>query len=161
VVSVPGHGTEFTLCFPVGEAVPAAAPPVPLGPMPTLRVLVVDDEEPVLSVLTDLLRSMGQAVRCELGGAAGLAALAEQKFDAVFSDLGMPEVNGWDLALAVKSRHPGTAVVLVSGWGFQLDGGAAHAHGVDLVMPKPFSISEVERVLRQLGEARGRNRAAA
>jgi signal transduction histidine kinase/CheY-like chemotaxis protein len=152
VESEPGRGTHFTLSFPVGEVEPPQHSHEALGPLPNLRVLVVDDEEPVLSVLSDLLRAMGQDVRAALGGPAGLAACADQEFDVVFSDLGMPEVNGWDLALAVKSHWPGTSIVLVTGWGFQLEGGTAQAHGVDVIMPKPFSIEDVDRVLRRLGD---------
>jgi CheY-like chemotaxis protein len=113
---------------------------------------VVDDEEPVLAVMADLLNALGQDVMTAHGGAAGLEAFERERFDVVFTDLGMPEVNGWDLALGVKSRRPITPVVLVTGWGFQLEGGAAQAHGVDFVLPKPFSLEEVERVLRQVGE---------
>jgi len=145
-----GEGTEFVLGFPFGEGVLQSGTPAPGGPLPAFRVLVVDDEEPVLSVLADLLRALGQEVVAALGGAAGLTAFREQPFDVVFSDLGMPEVNGWDLALAVKSERPTTAVVLATGWGYQLEGNIAQAHGVDLVMPKPFSMDDVERVLRQL-----------
>jgi CheY-like chemotaxis protein len=95
---------------------------------------------------------MGQDVVPVLGGPAGLERFLGGEFDAVFSDLGMPEVNGWDLALSVKSRRPDVAVVLVTGWGFQLETGAATAHGVDHILAKPFSIEDVERVLRTLGE---------
>jgi CheY-like chemotaxis protein len=153
VNSRPGLGTEFVLGFPPGEGVLQMPAPAPDGPLPLFRVLVVDDEEPVLSVLADLLRALGQDVVQALGGAAGLAAFREREFDVVFSDLGMPEVNGWDLALAIKSERPATAVVLATGWGYQLEGTTAQAHGVDLVMPKPFSLEDVERVLRQLRES--------
>ncbi len=152
VDSEPNFGTQFMLAFPAGAVVPREVPPTLIGPLPRLRMLAVDDEEPVLSVLTDLLRAMGQDVVPVLGGAAGLETFQNDRFDAVFSDLGMPEVNGWDLALSVKSQRPEVAVVLVTGWGFQLESGAAIAHGVDHVMAKPFSIEDVERVLRQLGE---------
>ena len=152
VESEEGRGTTFSLMFPVGEEPPAGLAAPPPGPMPRLRVLVVDDEEPVLSVLADLLRALGQDVHAALGGPAGLARCDGQEFDVVFSDLGMPDVNGWDLALAVKSRWPSTAVVLVTGWGHQLEGGTAQAHGVDVVMPKPFSMDDCERVLRQIGD---------
>jgi CheY-like chemotaxis protein len=101
----------------------------------------------------DLLRVLGQDVRTAQGGAAGLEALDREAFDVVFTDLGMPEVNGWDLALSVKALRPSTPVVLVTGWGFQLEGGAALAHGVDFVLPKPFSLEDVDRVLRQVGES--------
>jgi signal transduction histidine kinase/CheY-like chemotaxis protein len=152
VESEPDLGTEFLLRFPAGAVERAAAEAPVLGPLPRLRVLAVDDEEPVLSVLADLLRAMGQDVVAVLGGPAGIEQFQQCEFDAVFSDLGMPEVNGWDLALSVKSRRPEVAVVLVTGWGFQLESGAASAHGVDHILAKPFSIEDVERVLRTLGE---------
>jgi len=146
------RGTTFTLRFPRGTGVVQTAPPAPGGPLGRLRVLVVDDEEPVVTVMADLLRALGQDVTVAHGGAAGLEAFDREQFDVVFTDLGMPEVNGWDLAAGVKARRPATPVVLVTGWGFQLEGGAAQAHGVDFVVPKPFSLEEVERVLRRAAE---------
>jgi signal transduction histidine kinase/ActR/RegA family two-component response regulator/PAS domain-containing protein len=152
VESEPDLGTQFTLTFPSGCVIAKSVVPTTNGPLPRLRLLAVDDEEAVLSVLTDLLRAMGQEVVPVLGGPAGLAAFQSGRFDAVFSDLGMPEVNGWDLALSVKSQRPEVAVVLVTGWGFQLESGAASAHGVDLILSKPFSMEDIENVMRQLGE---------
>jgi len=152
VDSEPDVGTIFTMRFPAGELPSTPALDATPGPLPRLRALVVDDEEPVLSVMGDLLRLLGQDVRTAQGGAAGLEALDREAFDVVFTDLGMPEVNGWDLALSVKAIRPSTPVVLVTGWGFQLEGGAAQAHGVDFVLPKPFSLEDVDRVLRQVGE---------
>jgi signal transduction histidine kinase/ActR/RegA family two-component response regulator len=152
VDSEPDVGTIFTLRFPAGQLESSAELITAQGPLPRLRVLVVDDEEPVLAVMGDLLQALGQVVRTAQGGAAGLEALDREAFDVVFTDLGMPEVNGWDLALSVKALRPSTPVVLVTGWGFQLEGGAAQAHGVDFVLPKPFSLEDVDRVLRQVGE---------
>jgi CheY-like chemotaxis protein/anti-sigma regulatory factor (Ser/Thr protein kinase) len=153
VDSEPDVGTIFTLRFPASQLESSAELITAQGPLPRLRVLVVDDEEPVLAVMGDLLKALGQDVRTAQGGAAGLEALDREAFDVVFTDLGMPEVNGWDLALSVKALRPSTPVVLVTGWGFQLEGGAAQAHGVDFVLPKPFSLEDVDRVLRQVGES--------
>ena len=161
VESAPGAGTTFTLVFPAGAGAERKSAPAGEGPLPRLSVLVVDDEQPVLQVLADLLGAMGQEVRTALGGAAGLEAFRREPCDAVFTDLGMPDLNGWDLARAVRTLHPDVAVVLVTGWGFQLEEGVAHARGVDLIMPKPFSIEEVERALRQVGAGRERLRPAA
>jgi DNA-binding response OmpR family regulator len=72
----------------------------------------------------------------------------------------MPEVNGWDVAATVKARRPGCAVVLVSGWGFQLEEDHAASRGVDRVLGKPFSFGDVEGVLRALFEPGGQRRAA-
>jgi signal transduction histidine kinase/CheY-like chemotaxis protein/PAS domain-containing protein len=160
VDSTPGEGTEFTLSFPVGEVTPTGAAHDPLAPLPRQRVLVVDDEAPVLEVLGDMLVAMGMDVVRAHGGAAGVDAVRAQDFDVVFTDLGMPEVNGWDLALEVKSRRPDTAVVLATGWGFQLEEDAATSRGVDLVMAKPFSWEDVENAVRQLARPGGSARAA-
>ncbi len=121
-------------------------------PLPRLRVLAVDDEEPVLQVLGDLLRLLGQEVEVALGGAAGVERFAPGRFDVVFTDLGMPGVNGWDLALAVKAVAPEVPIVIVTGWGAQLESQALHMRGADFVIPKPFSLEDVRDVLQQLAE---------
>jgi signal transduction histidine kinase/ActR/RegA family two-component response regulator/PAS domain-containing protein len=160
VDSEPALGTVFTLTFPVGAV---AAEPVagePSGPVGRRRVLVVDDEESVLAVLSELLGAMGHEVTSALGGPAGLEALQAGSFEVVFSDLGMPEVNGWDLATTAKRLHPSCAVILVTGWGFQLEEETAAARGVDLVLAKPFSWEDVEGALRQVSEGGNRHRAA-
>ena len=72
----------------------------------------------------------------------------------------MPDVNGWDLASVVKARRAECAVVLVSGWGYQLEEDDATSRGVDRVMGKPFSFGDVESALRALFESGGRRRAA-
>ena len=155
-------GTEFVLRFAFGEA--PAAPPVPsptVGPVPTHRILVVDDEETVLGVIGELMRSLGQDVTVAIGGREGLEQFDRVQPHIVFTDLGMPEVNGWDLAVAAKARRPETRMVLVTGWGSQIDPVAARERGVDYILPKPFSLDEVERVLREAVEAITPPRAAA
>ena len=151
VDSEPGFGTVFTLEFPAGLA--ESGPPADdaSAPLPEMHALVVDDEEAVLEVLGDMLGLMGMRVTRAHGGPAGVAALERESFDVVFTDLGMPEVNGWDLALTAKSRRPDTMVVLVTGWGFQLEEDAAASRGVDLVMAKPFSWEDVHAAVRQYG----------
>ncbi|MCE9627578.1 MAG: hybrid sensor histidine kinase/response regulator, partial [Candidatus Eisenbacteria bacterium] len=160
VQSAPSEGTVFTLTFPVG-AVMVELGPHAEGPPPTqLQCMVVDDEETVLSVLAEMLRGMGHHVTPVLGGVAAIELLRSEQFDVVFTDLGMPDVNGWDLAAAVKQRRSETAVVLVSGWGFQLEEEAAATRGVDRVMAKPFSFGDVEETLRALFTPEGARRAA-
>jgi CheY-like chemotaxis protein len=77
----------------------------------------------------------------------------------VFSDLGMPDVNGWDVARRVKAQVPQTPVVLVTGWGSQLEEGTAQARGVDLIMAKPFTIEDVDRALRHVAKMIARHSA--
>jgi signal transduction histidine kinase/ActR/RegA family two-component response regulator len=154
VRSEPGHGAEFTLRFPACAAPAAAAPAAgPEGPVGSFRVLVIDDEEPVAGVLAEALRGLGQQVTEAIGGREGIAQLERVRPQVVFTDLGMPEVNGWDLARAAKAQSGDTRVVLVTGWSSQIEPGATRARGVDFVLPKPFSLEDVERVLREAVEA--------
>jgi CheY-like chemotaxis protein len=148
VDSEPRVGTEFVLRFPRGEE-PGAAPPASpaAGPPPSHRVLVVDDEEPVLSVIAEMLRDLGQEVTTAIGGREGLDQLERVGPHIVFSDLGMPEVNGWDVAAAVRARRPETVMVLVTGWGSQIAPDSAQARGVDIILSKPFLLEDVERVI--------------
>jgi signal transduction histidine kinase len=150
VESEPGRGSTFHLRFPTGSTVTVDRPVADDSALPALRVLVVDDDASVLGVMADLLRALGQGVEVALGGQAGVDELERQRFDVVFSDLGMPDVNGWDLALAAKREQPHVHVVLVTGWGAQLEGGAAQARGVDHVIAKPFSLEDIEQVIRRI-----------
>jgi len=164
VESQPGLGTEFVLRFSAcsEEQSPQGLPETPVeGDFPRLRILAVDDEEPVVDVLADMFRSRGQEVRTAVGGEAGIAEFHRFHPQVVFSDLGMPDVNGWDVARRVKSHAPETPVVLVTGWGSQLEEGSTQARGVDLVMAKPFSMEDVDRALRQVADMiRGAREAA-
>jgi len=164
VDSQPGLGTEFVLRFPTNQVESVAQPQATTsrdGEIHPLRILVVDDEEPVLEVLADMLRNRGQDVRIGVGGEAGLSEFQRWRPQVVFSDLGMPEVNGWDVARRVKSQAPETPVVLVTGWGSQLEEGSAQARGVDLIMAKPFSMEDVDHTLRQVSDMiRGSRQAA-
>jgi len=162
VSSAPQAGSEFVLRFPgVEPSRPVSQDAPPPGVVPALRVLVVDDEEPVVSVLVETLRALGVSVTAALGGRQGLERFEELRPEIVFSDLGMPDLNGWDLAGAIKSRCPETQVVLVTGWGTQIEPGSAKARGVDFIMPKPFALDEVERVISLASEAANAARRAA
>ena len=154
VESQPGLGTEFVLRFPSSPILAAGSAVTDEGShgLPAMSILVVDDEEPVLVVMADMLRDRGHQVRLALGGEAGLAEFQRFPPQVVFSDLGMPEVNGWDVARRVKAQAPETPIVLVTGWGSQLEEGIAQARGVDLIIAKPFSMEDVDRALHQVGE---------
>jgi signal transduction histidine kinase/ActR/RegA family two-component response regulator len=155
VSSTPRQGTTFHLSFPhrrLPQAPPRAAEP--LIDVGSFRILVVDDEPAVLSVLAELLQALGQEVTAAQGGPEGLARLRDMTGDdhpeIVFTDLGMPGVTGWDIAREAKSRAPDSFVVLVTGWGVQLDAENARAQGVDFLLGKPFTVEDVEGALKKI-----------
>jgi CheY-like chemotaxis protein len=158
VESTAGEGTTFRLAFPVKRPAPTPAPkpddPAEIG---SFRMLVVDDEEAVLSVMSELLEALGQTVTSAHGGIEGLARLrefaegpADQRPEIVFTDLGMPGVSGWDIAKETRAKVPDACVVLVTGWGVQIDAESAKTKGVDYLLGKPFTVEDVEATLRKI-----------
>ncbi|MBI5498213.1 MAG: PAS domain S-box protein [Deltaproteobacteria bacterium] len=151
--SEPGRGATFTIWLPI-PAEPAAAPPPP-RPNATAggaRVLIIDDEESIRDVLADMLRTADHHVETAVDGPSALArldALVAEGLDAVFTDLGMPGMSGWEVASAVKERHPGLPVGLITGWGATLEPARMKDHGVDLVVPKPFRFEQVTALVEE------------
>ena len=151
VESQEGRGTTFRLVFPASkEAAPRAAltaEATPSGPGRSLRVLVVEDEEQLARMGSLVLTQRGHRARVTSSGDEALAALEDERFDLVISDLGLgPGKNGWDLADAVRTRWPSTRFVLVTGWGAAIAPGEARARGVDRVLSKPYRIADLRQV---------------
>jgi signal transduction histidine kinase/CheY-like chemotaxis protein len=127
---------------------PAAAPWVPASE--ALTILVLEDEEPVRSMLVDALTQAGYRVEAVADGQAGLALVQARRFDLVLTDLALPQRSGLAVARHVKRMSPQTPVVLITGWAHLLDPERLREHGVDLMLVKPFGL---ERVLAVVGDA--------
>jgi signal transduction histidine kinase/ActR/RegA family two-component response regulator len=151
--SALGQGTTVRLSFVA--AVRAGAPAQPAAPyvVPTrLRILVVDDDPVLLKSLRDTLEGDAHTVVAANGGQQGIdlfrAALSvNQTFAVVITDLGMPYVDGRQVASAVKATSPSTPVIMLTGWGQRLVAeGDAPAH-VDLVLSKPPKLRDLRDAL--------------
>jgi len=153
VVSRKGFGTTFIIYLPVKGAV-SETPERAKDPLPgkqTARILVVDDEQDNLDLLSEILERMGHHVGKASNGEAGLEKFkTEGPWDMVFTDLGMPGISGWDLVRELKALVPGMPAVLITGWGFQLQEDEVKAKKVDYVLPKPFKIKDITRVIDQI-----------
>ena len=129
------------------------------------RILVVDDEENVRGLLADILAS--EVYRVELA-ASGREALEKfgggAAFDALFTDLGMQGMSGWELAHAVRELDEKIPVAVVTGWGEAVGSSERLAAQVDWVIPKPFDAAQILAVAREVarrGEAARQGIAAA
>lgn len=145
IESREGQGTTFVIRLPVGKgaAVEEETKAPPVAP-PRATILVIDDEEDVRTVLAEILMTQGHWVRMAASGREGLALFRDKHHDLVLTDLGMPEMSGWQVARAVKALSRETPVILVTGWGEGLDAQAVREGQVDFVLSKPF---QKERVL--------------
>ncbi len=147
VDSAPGVGTTFTVTIPLAEEektedlVAIAEAKVDLE-VPT-KVLIVDDDQLVLEVLASLVAIGGHRVVTANRGREAVRMLGEETFDVVITDLGMPEMSGWEVAREVRERSPETGVVLLTGWGASIDEDEAKTGLVDLILAKPVRVNDL------------------
>ena len=152
VESAPMSGTTVRMRFPgvAGAGVPARAEERVTAPF-RARILVVDDEAELLEVMREALAASGHDVETASSGSEGIARFRSRPFDAVLTDLGMPDVSGWEVARAVRTEgEPEVVLGLVTGWGAMVSEDLVAAHGVDFVIGKPF---EVEALLSKVNQA--------
>jgi CheY-like chemotaxis protein len=121
----------------------------------SLRILVVDDDPLLVKSLSDALADDGHEIVVAMGGQAGIdtflaARQAGQPFAVVLTDLGMPLVDGRQVARAVKAAAPATPVILLTGWGQRmLEKGDIPPH-VDRVLSKPPRLRDLRLALSGL-----------
>lgn len=152
VRSTRGQGTTVALRFQKTQESLAAKGPTQQGALVTAprRLLVVDDDPTVRTTLASMLRVVGHLVTEAEGGAAGIGLLGKVSVDLVLTDLGMPDVTGWDVARAVKSQTPKVPVVLLTGWGEQGAGEPPAAGLVNCVLGKPVRMQDLLDVIEEL-----------
>jgi signal transduction histidine kinase/DNA-binding NarL/FixJ family response regulator len=152
VASTPGQGTTFTLRLPAAVAVQAATPPAPVPALAEgtpCRLLVIDDEPQVRETLANLLRAVGHTVTEAASGPAGLALLATTPVDCVLTDLGMPEMTGWEVARHITAAWPTLPIVVLTGWGDQAIKDA-RAPAVARVLSKPIRLKQLLVVIAEV-----------
>jgi len=155
-----GRGSEFVV------RLPRAAPPS--GPdngdtwravahVPR-RVLVVDDNEDAGESLGMALRLMGHDVQVVSGGGAALAALEAAPYDIVFLDIGMPGIDGYEVARRVRARLGAQSprLVALTGWGQEADRERAIGAGFDHHLTKPADPEQVAALIARLGAVASR-----
>jgi DNA-binding response OmpR family regulator len=109
-----------------------------------MTILVIDDDERVRTLLRDILLFEGHQVIEASDGESGMRYLEKgRSVDMVLTDLGMPLKNGWEVARWIKRNTPQTPVILVTGWGTDLDEEKIRSSGVDLIIGKPFEVNEI------------------
>jgi len=154
-----GRGSEFTLRLPLSENPAEIAAGQTIGepaPRPaasaTKRILVVDDNQDAAGSLTMLLRLLGHDVREAYDGQSALSLLGDFVPDLVLLDIGLPGMNGYEVARHVRCL-PGldrVRLVAVSGYGSESDRRAAIAAGFDAHFIKPIEFSSIQSLLSSL-----------
>jgi CheY-like chemotaxis protein len=154
VESNEGQGTTVEVSLPTASAA-ASVTRTPAGPRTApalpLRILVIDDELQVRATLAEMLEEQGHSVTQAPGGREGLSYLEAnpELVDVVVSDLGMPDMNGWDVAKAIQSRWPKLPVGLITGWG-ETEITREERTRVNFVITKPFDKAVLRETLADI-----------
>ncbi|PWB45831.1 MAG: hypothetical protein C3F12_07025 [Candidatus Methylomirabilota bacterium] len=143
VQSQLAQGTTVSIRLPITSESAAPSQSKQASVATPGHILVIDDDEMVRELLSELLRTVGHTVVQAGGGREGLRLFQQASFDLVLTDLGMPECTGWEVASAIKRTAPRTPVALITGWALTLDRTKLKEAGVDLVLNKPFQVAEV------------------
>jgi signal transduction histidine kinase len=132
-----GRGTRFIITFPADHSGLAALPAAPAQPAHSLRILVVDDQPVLCEILAETLARDWHEVTTASHGRSAIEKFGFGNFDLVITDKAMPEMNGDQLAAAVKSRAPETRVIMLTGFGDLAAGDEGVSEFIDLVLTKP------------------------
>jgi len=149
----PGRGSEFTVRLPLAasETAPAADRPSEDALAPH-RVLVVDDNRDAGDSLGMLLKVLGAEVRVARDGAEALEAYSAYDPAVVLLDIGMPGMDGYEVARRIRARSPGPrpTIVALTGWGQEDDRRVSREAGFDHHMVKPAEIGALKELLRSI-----------
>jgi signal transduction histidine kinase/ActR/RegA family two-component response regulator len=156
-----GQGSEFSICLPCVARAPVGAPDsgaaddtdaVTDG---NLRVLVVDDNADAAQMLAALLEVQGHDVSVEYDARGALARAHDEHPDVLLLDIGLPDMDGYELArrLRAQPENAGATLVALTGYGQNQDREEAQQAGFDHYLVKPADLNEVNEVLAQ-AEAR-------
>ncbi len=154
-----GEGSTFTVRLPlaaeaVNDALPDAPVDAPETPRPrALHVLVVDDNVDGAESLAMLLEFNGHEARCAYTGPEALKVAREYRPDLMFLDIGLPGMNGYEVALELRKDQAlrGPVLVALTGWGSAEDRKRSKDVGFDYHLTKPVDPAEVEALLSRVG----------
>ncbi|HEX8888461.1 MAG TPA: ATP-binding protein, partial [Pyrinomonadaceae bacterium] len=151
VESELGRGTTFEIALPVAEPIATVeSAPVERHDTPAMNILVIDDEEFVRETLADMLLMLGHSVKAVAGGREGLRELSTGDYELVFTDLSMPEMDGWEVAREIRHRWPGMNVILITGHGTGTSIAPDDRNLVNGIIGKPFDFDQVAEMIDQV-----------
>jgi len=151
VSSKIGMGTEITLTFPsTSETIQKPKAPVKIVSERGATILIIDDDDNIREVISEVLEVLGHHVKSAPSGEEGLKLFKKENFDLVITDLGMPGMSGWEVTRICKSLKPLVPVMMISGWGHQINEEMISQSKLDGVLGKPFEIDKIKNMIQDV-----------
>ena len=151
-----GEGSEFLIRLPLAAAQEseAAIEGGDAGTIPKTRILVVDDNRDAAESLSMVLQSLGADVRVARDGPEAIAAFAAYDPSFVLLDIGMPGMDGYEVARRLRTRFPDrrASIIALTGWGQEEDRRQAREAGFDYHLIKPVEVNVLQTLLATLAQ---------
>ncbi len=146
-----GRGSEFMLALPASDAVvaPRGLTEKSLPRLAERKVLLVDDSQDIVELMADVLEALGHEVRVAIDGPSALAVLDSFTPDVALLDIGLPGMDGYELAAQLRARRPSSELKLVAitGYGQPADRARSAAAGFDEHLVKPVSVAALQATI--------------
>jgi signal transduction histidine kinase/HAMP domain-containing protein len=160
IQSEAGKGTTFRLIFPVRAQKPVVEQDTTFtAKVEPMQILCIDDESLLRELLKEMLERDGHEVVLKDNGQSGIdefrnATERQRPFDIVITDLGMPYLDGRQVAKNIKTQSPRTPVVMLTGWGAFMKEDGSGPQDVDGILSKPPRSRELREMLRRFSPAK-------
>lgn len=149
VASLGKSGTTFTLTLPISKKIIKKQKEKTVSAKKRqASILVIEDDKDVRQLLSDILISEGHEVKVASNGKKGLELFRSKNFDLVITDLGMPEMSGWQVSKEIKKIADKTPVALITGWVVDPKEPEMRESGVDFIINKPFQMDQLLRLVQ-------------
>jgi len=145
-----GHGSIFSITLPLASYEESTTMPHIHPTLASLKFLLVDDNEDATNSLAMLLETLGHETTATYRGVDALEMLTKNNFDVVLLDIGLPDIDGYEVAGRIRANHKDLAIVAVSGYGQAGDVRKALGAGFSGHLTKPVSLDALERTVSQL-----------
>jgi PAS domain S-box-containing protein len=152
-----GQGSEFVVCLPaVSEVTPLRPEDVHdedrSKPARALRLLVVDDNSDTVQTLAMLLRGYGHEVQPENTGTSALQASLADDWDAIILDIGLPGIDGYEVARRIRGQSEKSVLIAMTGYGQPEDRRRSKDAGFDYHLTKPVDPARLQELLARIAE---------
>ena len=149
--SAPGKGTSIEIRLPHSKREEnRVEDAVFSGYEGSIRVLWVDDEEMIRNVGEKLLKILNHSVDVAANGEEALNLLQNNQYDLMITDIGMPNMSGWQLAERIKGNYPEMKVAVVTGWGADVSNEEKEKYGLGYVLAKPIRMVQLKHLVGEV-----------
>ena len=152
VNSSPGEGTTIGITLPICLTnYSENETTIPEKVNNSIRILWIDDDTMIREIATEMIIHLGHKGDVAESGEAALALLKNNQYDLIITDIGMPDMNGWQLIEKVKEKFGDEInIAVLSGWSDQLKQEDLRKHNITYTLSKPFKISQFQELISEI-----------